>query len=142
MSVAKSIGTSSAGDGVRMQARSEEIELDFTMRIIISTPSPPRRSPPPINRGGAPSGLHSAWYYSLLITHYSLTIMPLINFGTLAQRYYPDKTYRTATRLFRRELEVTKGLLHALKRVGYSPTSRLLTSTQVRVIEEFIGEAG
>ena len=68
--------------------------------------------------------------------------MPLQNFGTLAQRYYPDKTYRTATRLFRRELEVTKGLLRALKRAGYTPTTRLLTSTQVRIIEEFIGEAG
>ena len=79
---------------------------------------------------------------SLLTPHSSPITMPLQNFGALAQRYYPDKTYRTATRLFRRELEVTKGLLRALKRVGYSPTSRLLTSTQVRVIEKFIGEAG
>ena len=68
--------------------------------------------------------------------------MPLINFGTLAQRYYPDKKYRTATRLFRHELEVTKGLFRALKKAGYTPTSRLLTRTQVRIIEEFIGEAG
>ncbi|MBO5677640.1 MAG: DUF4248 domain-containing protein [Bacteroidaceae bacterium] len=58
-----------------------------------------------------------------------------------AQRYYPDKTYRTATRLFRRELEVTKGLLRDLKKAGYTPTSRLLTRTQVRIIEKFIGEA-
>ena len=28
------------------------------MRCIYSTPSPPRRSPPPINRGRAPSGLY------------------------------------------------------------------------------------
>ena len=68
--------------------------------------------------------------------------MPLINFGTLAQRYYPDKKYRTATRLFRHELEATKGLFRALKKAGYTPTSRLLTRTQVRIIEEFIGEAG
>ena len=68
--------------------------------------------------------------------------MPLISFGLLAQRYYPDKTYRTATRLFRRELEVTKGLLRDLKKAGYTPTSRLLTRTQVRIIEKFIGEAG
>ena len=79
---------------------------------------------------------------SLLTPHSSLNKMPLISFGALAQRYYPDKTYRTATRLFRRELEVTKGLLRALKRVGYSPTCRLLTRTQVRIIEKFIGEAG
>ena len=64
--------------------------------------------------------------------------MPLISFGTLAQRYYPDKTYRTATRLFRRELEVTKGLLRDLKKAGYTPTSRLLTRTQVRIIEKFM----
>ena len=57
-------------------------------------------------------------------------------------RYYPDKKYRTATRLFRHELEVTKGLLRALKKAGYTPTSRLLTRTQVRIIEQFIGEAG
>ena len=68
--------------------------------------------------------------------------MPLINFGPLAQRYYPDKSYRTATRLFRRELEVTKGLFSALKKAGYTPTSRLLRRTQVRIIEKFIGEAG
>lgn len=68
--------------------------------------------------------------------------MPLINFGLLAQRYYPDKHYRTATRHFRRELEDTKGLLRALKKAGYTPTSRLLTRTQVRIIEKFIGEAG
>ena len=98
----------------------------------------------------------SSWHYSLLITNcfssrtdyslltpnYSLKIMPLISFGTLAMRYYPDKTYRTATRLFRHELEVTKGLLRALKKAGYTPTSRLLTRTQVRIIEKFIGEAG
>ena len=60
-------------------------------------------------------------------------------FGRLAQRYYPDKKYRTATRLFRHELEATKGLFRALKKAGYTPTSRLLTRTQVRIIEEFIG---
>ena len=29
------------------------------MRCVFCTPSPPRRSPPPINRGRAPSGLYS-----------------------------------------------------------------------------------
>ena len=56
-------------------------------------------------------------------------------------RYYPDKKYRTATRLFRRELEVTIGLFRALKKAGYTPTCRLLTRTQVRIIEEFLGES-
>ena len=92
-------------------------------------------------QGISSDGNSSRTDYSLLTPNYSLITMSLISFGALAQRYYPDKTYRTATRLFRRELEVTKGLLRALKRVGYSPTCRLLTSTQVRVIEEFIGEA-
>ena len=66
----------------------------------------------------------------------------MTSFGNLAMRYYPDKKYRTATRLFRYELEATKGLLRALKKAGYTPTSRLLTRTQVRIIEKFIGEAG
>ena len=65
----------------------------------------------------------------------------MLYFGQLAQRYYPDKAYRTATRLFRHELEVTKGLLRELKKAGYTPTSRLLTHTQVRIIEKFTGEA-
>ena len=45
------------------------------MRGVFSTPSPPRRSPPPINRGRAPSGLFShsargAHSYLLLTTYY------------------------------------------------------------------------
>jgi hypothetical protein len=67
--------------------------------------------------------------------------MSIINFGHLAMRYYPDKKYRTATRLFRHELEVTKGLFRALTKAGYTPTCRLLTRSQVRIIERFIGEA-
>ncbi len=67
--------------------------------------------------------------------------MPFTSFGHLAMRYYPDKKYRTATRLFRHELEVTKGLFRALQKAGYTPTSRLLTRSQVRIIEKYIGEA-
>ena len=115
---------------------------------LLTPPKAPLPSRLPLGYGLYPfqgissDGISSRTDSSLLTPNYSLKIMPLQNFGALAQRYYPDKTYRTATRLFRRELEVTKGLLRALKRVGYSPTSRLLTSTQVRVIEKFIGEAG
>ena len=62
------------------------------------------------------------------------------SFGTLAMQYYPDKKYRTATRLFRQELELTKGLMSALKKVGYTPKKRFLTRTQVKTIASFIGE--
>lgn len=64
----------------------------------------------------------------------------IIQFGDLALRYYPNLGYKRAIRLFRRELEVTKGLLGALKRAGYRPNTRLLTHTQVSVIEKFLGE--
>lgn len=63
-------------------------------------------------------------------------------FGRLAMLYYPDRSYKRAVRLFREELRVTGGLLKALKREGYDERQRLLTRRQVKVIEEFIGEAG
>ena len=63
-------------------------------------------------------------------------------FGFLAQLYYPDKQRRTAVRLFRKELTLTSGLLKALTKEGYKPTTRKLTRRQVRVIERYIGEAG
>jgi hypothetical protein len=63
-------------------------------------------------------------------------------FGQLAQMYYPDRGERSAIRLFREELRITRGLLKALKREGYDERQRLLTRRQVKVIEEFIGEAG
>jgi len=37
-------------------------------------------------------------------------------------------------------LEATKGLIGSLNRAGYSPKNRLLTHTQVRVIEKYLGE--
>lgn len=63
-----------------------------------------------------------------------------VQFGTLAMLYYPDKSYKTALRMFRRELHLTRGLMTALNNVGYSGYPRLLTLSQVRVIEEFLGE--
>jgi hypothetical protein len=67
---------------------------------------------------------------------------PPQQFGRLAMLYYPDRSYKRAVRLFREELRVTGGLLKALKREGYDERQRLLTRRQVKVIEEFIGEAG
>lgn len=62
------------------------------------------------------------------------------HFGLLAMLYYPDRGYKRAVHLFRQELRLTRGLLDALKRVGYRETQRLLTPRQVSVIEDFLGE--
>jgi hypothetical protein len=63
-------------------------------------------------------------------------------FGHLAMLYYPDRGYRAAVRLFREELRITGGLHKSLTALGYHDNQRILTSRQVRVIEDFIGEAG
>ena len=62
-------------------------------------------------------------------------------FGHLAMLYYPDRGYRAAVRLFREELKITGGLHKALTAIGYHDNQRLLTRQQVKVIEQFIGEA-
>ena len=63
-----------------------------------------------------------------------------LQFGNLAMLYYPDKAYKTALRLLRREFELTSGLLPALEKVGYQRTSRRLTRRQVMIIFEYLGE--
>ena len=63
-------------------------------------------------------------------------------FGRLALRYYPDRGYKRAVRLFREEIKITGGLQQALEALGYHDNQRMLTPRQVRVIEEFLGEAG
>lgn len=62
------------------------------------------------------------------------------HFGLLAMLYYPHLSYKRAVHLFRQELRLTRGLLDALKRVGYRENQRLLTPRQVSVIEDFLGE--
>ncbi len=62
-------------------------------------------------------------------------------FGNLAQRYYPDRGYKRAVALFREELRITGGLHKALTAIGYHDNQRVLTHRQVKVIEEYIGEA-
>ena len=61
-------------------------------------------------------------------------------FGRIAMRYYPDRGYKRAIRLFREEIRLTRGLLQALERVGYQECQRMLSPRQVRVIKEFLGE--
>ena len=60
-------------------------------------------------------------------------------FGRLAMLYYPDKSYKSAVRLFRQEILLTKGMLKALQKAGYKGYERLLTRKQVRIIEDFLG---
>lgn len=55
--------------------------------------------------------------------------------------YYPDHAYRSAVRLFRQEIHLTRGLGQALERVGYNDKLRMLTPRQIQVIEKFLGEA-
>ena len=62
------------------------------------------------------------------------------HFGRLALLYYPDHGYKRAVHLFRQELRLTRGLLDALKAVGYRENQRILTPRQVQVIEDFLGE--
>ena len=65
-----------------------------------------------------------------------------MQFGRLAMLYYPDHGYKRAVRLFRDEIKITGGLQEALKELGYHDKQRVLTARQVRVIEDFLGEAG
>jgi hypothetical protein len=54
--------------------------------------------------------------------------------------YYPDRGYKRAVHLFRKELRETRGLLDALQAIGYRDSQRVLTPRQVQVIEDFLGE--
>lgn len=61
-------------------------------------------------------------------------------FGNMAMRYYPGRGYKTAIRLMRKEIVLTRGLLEALQAAGYQEHQRLLTPRQVMIIEKFLGE--
>ena len=54
--------------------------------------------------------------------------------------YYPDREYKRAVHFFRQEIQLTRGLLPALKKLGYKPTQRILTPRQVKLIEHYLGE--
>ena len=62
-------------------------------------------------------------------------------FHKVASRYYPGRNTRTAIRLFRQEIQLTRGLLDALQAIGYHESQRILTPRMVQVIEEYLGEA-
>ena len=61
-------------------------------------------------------------------------------FGQLAQLYYPDRGERSAIRLFREEMHLTRGLWNAMVAVGYKPYTKVLTRGQVKTIVKFLGE--
>ena len=61
-------------------------------------------------------------------------------FGQLAQMYYPDHTYQSALRLFRREMHDTRGMWQAMQDVGYKENTKVLTRAQVKVIVKFLGD--
>ena len=61
-------------------------------------------------------------------------------FGDLAQMYYPDHSYDSALRLFRREMYDTRGMWQAMQAVGYKEKTRVLSRAQVKVIVKFLGE--
>jgi arginyl-tRNA--protein-N-Asp/Glu arginylyltransferase len=61
-------------------------------------------------------------------------------FGQLAQLYYPDRNERSAIRLFREELLVTRGLKDALVALGYRRYNKILTRGQVQTIIQYLGE--
>ena len=61
-------------------------------------------------------------------------------FGRLAQLYYPDRGYKRAVHLFRQEIQLTRGLLPSLEKIGYKPNQRILTPRMVQVIEEYLGD--
>ena len=63
-----------------------------------------------------------------------------MSFGRAAMRYYPDCSYRVAVRRFRSEITETQGLLDALKALGYEEHHRYLSSQEMSVIENFLGE--
>ena len=62
------------------------------------------------------------------------------SFGSLAMRYYPDLSYKSALRQLRNEIRITRGLLPALQECGYHEHKRLLSPRQVKVIEEYLGK--
>ncbi|MBR5576782.1 MAG: DUF4248 domain-containing protein [Bacteroidaceae bacterium] len=61
-------------------------------------------------------------------------------FGRLAMQYYPGRSYKAAVRAFRKEIELTRGLMSALADTGYSSSQRLLSPRQVSIIEDYLGE--
>lgn len=73
-------------------------------------------------------------------SQHRLKIRKKNQFGRLAMQYYPGRGYKAAVRAFRKEIELTRGLMAALSDTGYTSTQRLLSPRQVSIIEDHLGE--
>ena len=54
--------------------------------------------------------------------------------------YYPDRGYKRAVHLFRQKIQLTRGLLPSLEKIGYNSNQHILSPRMVQVIEEYLGE--
>lgn len=58
----------------------------------------------------------------------------------LAMAYFPHCSKKTASRLLAREINLTPGLLDALRPTGYRPPQKRLSPRQLQILFSFLGE--
>lgn len=58
----------------------------------------------------------------------------------LAMAYFDGCSKKTASRLLAREINLTPGLLDALKATGYRPAQKRLSPRQLQILFSFLGE--
>lgn len=58
----------------------------------------------------------------------------------LAMAYFDGCCKKTASRLLAREINLTPGLLDALKATGYRPAQKRLSPRQLQILFSFLGE--
>ena len=58
----------------------------------------------------------------------------------LAMAYFDGCSKKTASRLLAREINLTPGLLDALKSTGYRPAQKRLSPRQFQVLITYLGE--
>ena len=58
----------------------------------------------------------------------------------LAMAYFDGCSKRTAGRLLAREINLTPGLLDALKSTGYRPSQKRLSPRQLQILISHLGE--
>lgn len=65
---------------------------------------------------------------------------PCCGKAELAQAYFPELSQETACRNLRRWIQLNKELSTRLVEAGYSPRAHYLTSRQVSIIYDVLGE--
>jgi hypothetical protein len=58
----------------------------------------------------------------------------------LAMAYFDGCSKKTASRLLAREINLTPGLLDALKATGYCPAQKRLSPRQLQILFSYLGE--